>query len=184
MSSSVLLGGGVLSSVRLAVLPCATEMDSWVFIHSVWGERLYLPHQCFACLFLFGCKIPFLFGPQRDSVPWKEAMRPFSRTFSFLTLHSFIQLELTYWKYSFWYVHCILFFPPIRAEPITCQQGHQAYSGGGHFGRWVGGLGTTEEGCRKMTVFKATGIHAECKQPPGYDDCSIPSKGSEFRMHV
>lgn len=144
MSSSVLLGG-MLSSVRLAVFPCATEIDSWVFIHSVWGESLYLPHQCFACLFLFGCKISFLFGPQRDSVPWKEAMRPFSRTFSFLTLDSFIQLDLTYWKYSFWYVlHFILstnkdwaYYMPTRAPSLFWRRSLRQVSRGFgyHWGR-------------------------------------------------
>lgn len=44
-----------------------------------------------------------------------------------------------------------------------CQQGHEACSETVHCVRLVGSLGTTEEGGRDMTVFKATGIDTRCK---------------------
>lgn len=50
--------------------------------------------------------------------------------------------------------------------------------------RRAGVLGTTEEGCREMTVFIVTGIRSGCKQPPGSDSCSFLSEGSEFCMHT
>lgn len=66
-----------------------------------------------------------------------------------------------------------------------CQQGHLPYYGRIQCVREVRVLGTTEEGCREMTLFTATGIHSGCKQPPsGYDSCSFLSEGSEFCMHM
>lgn len=56
-----------------------------------------------------------------------------------------------------------------------CQQGHQAGSGTVHCVKESGDLGTTEERCREMTIFKATGIRTGC---PGYDNCKAPSNGS------